>query len=240
MATDAKPYKYDIILSYAGEDRDFARALTNALRLHNVKVYDKDENPIPPGIDYRSYVRDLYLNLAKHCVIILSRYYMDRYETKQELDIARARASKDKDYIIYVLLDETLRSTLPPTAVYFSVTEKDLGKVADGIKKKVDQPSQSSAASPQKPILPIDSTTPGVTPISINIDTSDASQKTKDEWLKAGDEADDAGQYQDALDAYEKAIKCDDKDPRGYRGKSKALKRLGRACEAEDAEEEAE
>src|SRR6266487_1131647 len=154
--------------------------------------------------------------------------------------IARARASKDKDYIIYVLLDETLRSTLPPTAVYFSVTEKDLGKVADGIKKKVDQPSQSSAASPQKPILPIDSTTPGVTPISINIDTSDASQKTKDEWLKAGDEADDAGQYQDALDAYEKAIKCDDKDPRGYRGKSKALKRLGRACEAEDAEEEAE
>ena len=70
-----KDYPYDIAISYAGEDRDNAHALAEALRAHNVKVfYDRYEKATLWGKNLYNYLSDLYQNQARYCVMLLSEH----------------------------------------------------------------------------------------------------------------------------------------------------------------------
>ncbi len=54
-------YPYDVALSFAGEDRNYADALANILQGEGVKVfYDKYEKAILWGQDLYSYLSDIY------------------------------------------------------------------------------------------------------------------------------------------------------------------------------------
>ena len=58
VAISNKQYKYDVALSYAGEDREHAATLANILKHRGVKVfYDQYEKPILWG-------KDLYIHLS--------------------------------------------------------------------------------------------------------------------------------------------------------------------------------
>jgi hypothetical protein len=92
---------FDVALSFAGEDRDYAEALADALRQYGVKVfYDKYEQAILWGKDLYTYLSDLYQNRARYCVMLLSQHYAAKLWTNHERQSAQARAFREhKEYI---------------------------------------------------------------------------------------------------------------------------------------------
>jgi hypothetical protein len=84
---------YDVVLSFAGEDRSHAERLAEELRKKGVKVfYDKYEQAILWGKDLYAYLSDIYQNKAKFCVMFCSRHYAEKLWTNHERQAAQARA----------------------------------------------------------------------------------------------------------------------------------------------------
>src|SRR5690242_2594697 len=107
--TSDQEYEYDVALSYAGEDRDYAAALADNLKICGVKVfYDLYEKPILWGKDLYAHLSDLYQNKAHYCVIFISKYYATKVWPKRELQAAQARAlNVNSEYILPIHLDAT-------------------------------------------------------------------------------------------------------------------------------------
>jgi superkiller protein 3 len=69
--------------------------------------------------------------------------------------------------------------------------------------------------------------------------TQPTSGKTKDEWLKIGNDHWNAKRYNEALTACEQAIRLDPNYALAHFGKGYVLNRLGRYLEAEQAYQQA-
>jgi hypothetical protein len=90
-------YDYDVALSFAGEDREYAEALAEALKRHGMKVfYDRYEKSTLWGKNLYTHLSDLYQNQARYCVIFVSRYYATKVWTTREREAAQARALQER------------------------------------------------------------------------------------------------------------------------------------------------
>lgn len=103
--------EYDVVLSFAGEDRERARELFRALSARGVKVfYDDDDKAVFWGEDLYSHLSDLYENRARFCVMLLSKAYAEKRWTNRERQAAQARAFRENGpYILPVRLDDSTR-----------------------------------------------------------------------------------------------------------------------------------
>lgn len=119
-AYPGKETKYDIALSFAGEDRKYAEDLANALVARNIKVfYDKHEKALLFGKDLYSYLSNIYQYEALYCVMLISASYAKKQWTKHERQAAQARAfTENEEYILPIRLDDTEIPGLPPTIGY--------------------------------------------------------------------------------------------------------------------------
>ena len=87
--------KYEIALSFAGEDRACAEALATTLRNLAVSVfYDGFEKADLWGKNLYEHLSDLYQNQASYCVMFLSKHYAAKLWTSHERKAAQARAFK--------------------------------------------------------------------------------------------------------------------------------------------------
>ena len=74
--------EYDIVLSFAGEDRPQAEALAESLRDKGVKAfYDQYEKACLWGKNLYSYLPDLFQNKALYCVMLISQHYATKLWT---------------------------------------------------------------------------------------------------------------------------------------------------------------
>jgi mRNA-degrading endonuclease RelE of RelBE toxin-antitoxin system len=150
--TSAQEYEYDVALSYAGEDRDYAAALADILKSQGVKVfYDQYEKPILWGKDLYSHLSDVYQNKAYYCVIFISKHYATKAWTKRELQAAQARAlSENKEYILPVRLDDTEIPGLLSTVAYLHWPPENASTIADSLVRKLCErwPKSEPAADP--------------------------------------------------------------------------------------------
>ncbi len=139
QACQIQNYPYDVAISYAGEDRNYANSLADVLRQRGVKVfYDKYEKAILWGEDLYSYLSDLYQNKAHYCVLFLSKHFAAKLWTKHELKAAQARALKEQNvYILPVRLDDTEIPGLLPTIAYLNWHQETVETIADAIMGKL-------------------------------------------------------------------------------------------------------
>lgn len=224
-------YDYDVVLSYAQEDRDAAEFLADALSRHNVNVfYDKNEKQTRWDQQLRNYLDDLYQNKARHCVVLLSRSYIANPRTMYELTIARSRASYDTSYLFYVRLDNAVVPDLL-AGLYFRIREEEIEEITDIINEGKQEESSHGAGGP-KTSQPRDVFT--VTPIPDPAGPTNP-PKTAPEWLDEGDKHYRVQRYKEALHAYNRAIQLDPTNPRAHYSKSEALKQLRRDDEADEA-----
>lgn len=110
--TDA--YFYDVVLSYASEDRIYAETLADSLRRRAVNVYcysqemDQERKFDLWGKNLDEYILDIYLNQARYCVIFISRHYAAKKWTRREKEVALLRfLNEQQDYIFPIRLDDT-------------------------------------------------------------------------------------------------------------------------------------
>ena len=135
-------YKYDVALSFAGENRDFAEAIAVALRSENVKVfYDEFNSADLWGEDLPVKLREIYFTYSRYCMMILSDHYVNKMWPTLERKNATERLIKRLDgaYILPVRLDGFSGDVpgLPNTIGYLSVESHESEKVVDSFLKKI-------------------------------------------------------------------------------------------------------
>lgn len=150
-------YKYDVALSFAGEERDYVERVAEFLRKNGVKVfYDKYEEIDMWGKDLYVHLDEIYRENAKHCVMFLSKNYAEKVWTNHERESAQARAFEEKEeYILPARFDDTEIPGIRPTTGYIDLQHKSPEEFAklimQKIGKKVDDESVKGIKSFRTP-----------------------------------------------------------------------------------------
>jgi hypothetical protein len=109
---------YDLVFSFAGEDRAYVEKVAKYLRAKGVRIfYDKFEEAHLWGRDLAEHFDLVYGTSARFCIVFISKYYVKKMWTRHERRTALARALKEHgEYILPARFDDTevegIRSTL--------------------------------------------------------------------------------------------------------------------------------
>jgi hypothetical protein len=131
-------YKFDVALSFAGEQRTDVERVASCLKAAGLKVfYDIDEKADLWGKDIYIHLSEVYQNQAQYCIIFASKEYAQKNWTSHERQNAQARALREKgnEYILPVRFDDTNIPGIPTTIGYLDFRREG----ADGICKALLQ-----------------------------------------------------------------------------------------------------
>lgn len=146
LTTEIKPEfsgkekRYQIGLSFAGEDRDFVEKVALELDQNGIRVfYDNFENDDLWGKDLYQHLNNIYKNECEYCIIFISSSYAKKRWTSHELKSAQTRAfSENREYILPVRFDETELPGLNETVGYISGSFKSPEEIAQLAMKKLN------------------------------------------------------------------------------------------------------
>jgi len=130
---------YDVVISFAGEDRQIANEIAQKLRKEGTLVfYDDFERATLWGQDLYQYLSDIYKNRGKFCILLVSRHYARKRWTKVECRAAQARAFlQDEPYLLPVRIDETELPGLLPTVGYLSLDGDGVDGIVTAVRMKL-------------------------------------------------------------------------------------------------------
>jgi len=132
-------YKYQVALSFAGENRKYAKGLAELLKNKNISCfYDKYEQADLWGKDLYQHLQSVYRDKAQYCVVFLSQAYAQKLWPRHELESAQARAFREhKEYILPVKIDDTEIPGINETIGYIDLRSTSLEKIADMLVEKL-------------------------------------------------------------------------------------------------------
>ena len=130
---------YEIVLSFAGEEREYVERVANFLRENSVGVfYDKYEEVDMWGKDLSEHLQKVYGEDGLYCVMFISKSYADKAWTNHEKRSALAKAIIEKrEYILPARFDHTAIPGLPCTIVYVDLSQKTPEKLGKMILQKL-------------------------------------------------------------------------------------------------------
>lgn len=146
--------RYDVALSFAGEDRAVVREFADLLRTRNISVfYDEYERASLWGKDLYQHLSKVYSEYSRFCVIFVSGFYVKKLWAKHELRQAQARAFREsREYILPVRLDDAQLPGLPETIGYIDARILSLEVVATAVAEKLEDnsaPGETSSGASQ-------------------------------------------------------------------------------------------
>jgi hypothetical protein len=132
--------KFDIALSFAGEDRNYVEQVAKKLKELGVEVfYDEYEQSNLWGKDLYQHLNDVYKNSCQYCIIFISAHYAKKLWTKHELHSAQARAFKEnKEYILPARFDDTELPGINETVGYIDCLNTSPEDLAILASKKIN------------------------------------------------------------------------------------------------------
>jgi hypothetical protein len=135
---------YDVVLSFAGEDRKYVERIAKYLRSQSVSVfYDSFEEANLWGKDLVEHLDLIYRRSSKYCVVFISKHYAERMWTRHERRSALARALQTREeYILPARIDETELPGIPHTVAHISASSKTPVQLAKVILKKLGKQVQ--------------------------------------------------------------------------------------------------
>ena len=139
-------FRYDVTVSFAGEDRPKVEQLVRLLRRNGVHVfYDAWEQADLWGKDLYKHLDEIYRYEARYCLIFVSEHYVKKAWTKHELRSAQARAFEEhSEYILPIRLDDAELPGLPPTIAYLDARTMSFNEICHlflskfGFVRKID------------------------------------------------------------------------------------------------------
>src|SRR2546423_26970 len=101
--------RYDVALSFAGEDRAYVEQVAGELRASGIKVfYDSYEESSLWGKNLYTHLREIYRDQARFTVVFISQHYVRKVWTNHERESAQARAfEENREYILPARFDQT-------------------------------------------------------------------------------------------------------------------------------------
>lgn len=131
--------KYDLAISFAGEDRIVAKEIADILSTKGISVfYDNYENAELWGKDLYEHLIEVYKNSSKYCLMLLSDSYQKKLWTTHERKAAQARAFKDSsEYILPIRIDDTEIPGVLETVGYIDIRKTSIQDVCNIIEIKL-------------------------------------------------------------------------------------------------------
>ena len=148
-------FEYEVAISFAGEQREAAEAISTHLKAAGVSVfYDKDEKAVLWGKDLYVHLSEIYQFKAQYCILLASREYADKVWTNHERQAAQARAllEKGREYILPVRMDNTQIPGLPGSVGFLDYRSEGPEGIVKAFLEKTRKrlATQSSGASKAK------------------------------------------------------------------------------------------
>jgi len=133
-------YKYDITVSFAGEDREFIEPIALELYKKGVSIfYDKLEQSDLWGKDLYQHLAEVYSTKARYCIIFISSHYLKKNWTKHELKSAQSRSfQQEHEYILPIKLDDSEIPGLPSTVGYLDARHMSGEEIVELVLKKLE------------------------------------------------------------------------------------------------------
>jgi hypothetical protein len=130
---------YDVVFSFAGEDRTYVKRVADYLRAKGVKIfYDEYEQTQLWGKDLAEHLELVYRRSGRYCVIFISQDYVNSMWTRPERRAAVSRALEEQmEYILPARFDETDVPGILPTVVFVSLADKSPSKFGKVILQKL-------------------------------------------------------------------------------------------------------
>jgi AbiJ N-terminal domain 3/TIR domain len=127
-------HTYEIVLSFAGEDRDYVETVAEYLALHGIEIfYDRYEEVTLWGKDLVEHLDAVYRSDARFCIMFISAHYRDKIWPNHERRSALARALAERqEYILPARFDDTELPGVRPTLGYVDLrhkTAEELGRM---------------------------------------------------------------------------------------------------------------
>ncbi|MET9230929.1 TIR domain-containing protein [Lentzea sp. NPDC003310] len=131
--------KYDVCLSFAGEDRPYVDEVARHLtELGVTRFYDTDEQADLWGKNLVEHLDQIYRHDSRFCVMFVSRHYAAKMWTKHERQSAFDRALvSDTEYVLPVRFDDTELPALRAGTGYLDLRRLTPRELAQMIAQKV-------------------------------------------------------------------------------------------------------
>ena len=138
---DMEEVRYDVGLSFAGEQRDYVRRVAEDLQYRGLRVfYDENEEDQLWGKDNLDYFSEVYLKRCRYCIMFVSAEYAAKMWPNLERRSAQARdIAEAGEYILPVRFDDTEISGLLPTVNYQDARKKSPEQIAGLFAQKIGQ-----------------------------------------------------------------------------------------------------
>ncbi|MBP6397830.1 MAG: TIR domain-containing protein [Saprospiraceae bacterium] len=131
--------KFDIGLSFAGEDRQLVFKVKQHLESLGVSVfYDEDQEVDLWGTDLAQNLSETYYAKCKYCMIFISEHYAEKHYPKYEFRSALAKSiERNTAYILPVRIDDSNLPGLLTTTAYLDSRTKTPQEIAEITFKKL-------------------------------------------------------------------------------------------------------
>jgi hypothetical protein len=131
--------KFDVALSFAGEQRPYVERVARVLKSRGVRYYyDDDERVTMWGKDLSEHLADVFENRADYVVMFISKEYAEKMWPIHERRSAQARAIKERrEYMLPARFDDTELPGLRHTVSYINLNDIEPEKFAEMILKKI-------------------------------------------------------------------------------------------------------
>jgi hypothetical protein len=114
-------HKWDVAISYAGEDAGTVDPIVKRLRLAGLRVFYANWDDIRGylwGKDLVTELPRIYQEEAAYCIVFVSEAYARSVWTRLELRNSLARALENEEYVKPIRLDDAKLAGLSPTVSY--------------------------------------------------------------------------------------------------------------------------
>jgi hypothetical protein len=137
------PERYDVALSFAGEERPYVQKVAEVLVELGLHVfYDADEEVELElwGKDLTEHFHSVYRDRARFCVMFISKNYAEKVWTRHERRAALERAlNENREYVLPARFDNTEIPGLRSVISYVDLGGKSPEQFARMVAKKVSE-----------------------------------------------------------------------------------------------------
>jgi hypothetical protein len=157
-----KKFRFDFALSFAGPQREIARAIYKALVEKGFNVFfDEDFEAEIIGRDAHSYLRKVYSEDSRYCIVLVSKEYDKRDWTKLEREIIQPRQLKSGHNILLPILTSNYKPDWLSNRICFNLRKRPIEELIEILEKKAissgldeDQERIAVKKNPYKVLIP--------------------------------------------------------------------------------------
>lgn len=137
---EPKQIKFDVALSFAGEQRDYVQEVATILKSKGYKVfYDEFYTSHLWGENLVDHLKEVYYSKSDYCIMFISKEYISKMWPEHERKCANTRdIEMFGKYILPVVFDKVKVPGLDPGKYYLSAKKYNPKQIADLFEEKYE------------------------------------------------------------------------------------------------------